>query len=386
MPSKTFKRKNANSKNKNKKSKKSIKRNSKRNSRSKKMRSNVRKMRGGANTQPTLNTTESTEQDDFFVWIYDFFLGKDITKFIDKKQIDAMREEVFHYFFKYVYSKEHVFTNNYVAKLVINLCKPYLKADIILNLNSYFGVKVEYEKITDDLDTFLKDKAFIPEKGSILKKYGLTNLTGKPEKALELLNTCENNELYCPMDIEYYFSDYINKKPYLCDVETAVPKHNIDNKLDNNNIFRINNVEELINFKKKKIYLYSMLPDETLCLFNIDGYGNHHSAGSCGQPVICAGFITVDNGKIIHFSNDSGHYKPPMEMIIKFRDILLRKGMIENEGNIDVMSTHQGFLITVSINIKPLPSLNVSSEFTPYKGLKLNDLNENGEIIKKSNN
>ena len=136
MPSKTFKRKNVKSKNKNKKSKKSIKRNSKRNSRSNKIMSSIRKMRGGANTQPALNTTESTEQDDFFVSIYDLFLGKDSKKFIDKTQIDATREEVFHFFFKYVYDREHVFTNNYVAKLVINLCKPYLKADIILNLKS----------------------------------------------------------------------------------------------------------------------------------------------------------------------------------------------------------------------------------------------------------
>ena len=48
MPSKTFKRKNANSKNKNNnKNKKSIKRNSKRKYRTKKMRSNIRKMKGG---------------------------------------------------------------------------------------------------------------------------------------------------------------------------------------------------------------------------------------------------------------------------------------------------------------------------------------------------
>ena len=385
MPSKTFKRKNIKSKNKNKKT---LKRNSKSISRSKKMRSNVRKMRGGANTQPALNTTESTEQDDFFVSIYDLFLGKDSKKFIDKTQIDATREEVFHYFFKYVYSKEHVFTNNYVAKLVINLCKPYLKAYIIFKeVKLISRIEARFDEIIDNLNKFVEDKAFIPEKGSILKKYGLTNLTAKPEKALELLNTCKDDELYCPMDIEYYFSDYISNKPHLCDVETANPEHDIDDdEFYNNNIFRINNAEELSNFKTNKVYLYSMLPDETLCLFKEEKYSNHHSAGSCGQPVICAGFITVENGKIKTFNNDSGHYKPPIKMIIKFRDILLRKGMIENEGNIGVIppsGTIPFFLITVDIVDKSM----LTPLYFPYneRGKPINTSSKNSKAKLENN-
>ena len=65
-----------------------------------------------------------------------------------------------------------------------------------------------------------------------------------------------------------------------------------------------------------------MLPDETLCLFK----GNH-STGSCGQPVICAGIITIKNNKIISIDNDSGHYMPPESMLLEMLRILISKGI-----------------------------------------------------------
>ena len=52
------------------------------------------------------------------------------------------------------------------------------------------------------------------EKGNILKKYPFHFLTKHPEKALEILNTCKDNEEYCVMEIIYYFYHNIKYVQY----------------------------------------------------------------------------------------------------------------------------------------------------------------------------
>jgi len=63
----------------------------------------------------------------------------------------------------------------------------------------------------------------------------------------------------------------------------------------------------------------------TLCLFQ-----GKHSAGSCGQPVICAGMILIEQNKIKNFDNSSGHYSPPINMLAKALDVFQKQGLITN--------------------------------------------------------
>jgi hypothetical protein len=81
------------------------------------------------------------------------------------------------------------------------------------------------------------------------------------------------------------------------------------------------------------IYLYCIIPDGTLCLFD-----DHHSAGACGQPVICAGNITIKNNKIKRIDNSSGHYYPPHNMLEKAISILKEQNLIVSAGELDKKS------------------------------------------------
>ena len=202
-----------------------------------------------------------------------------------------------------------VFTNNYLAKLLINMFLPKILS--IINLKNEIEVE-NFEKFQTYVD-------FIPEFGSILKKYGLTNLTKNPIKSLEVLLSCKDDVLYCPMDSSRFISDYENNVQYLCDK-------------NDDSIYRINNKEDLKKIKTNDRYLYCVLPNETLCLFS----GNH-SAGACGQPVLCAGFVEILNNQIISIDNDSGHYRPNQEMLRVVISILTRKHILlmQKEQSID---------------------------------------------------
>ena len=147
--------------------------------------------------------------------------------------------------------------------------------------------------------------------GSVIKEHELTSLTPYPEKSFELLNSCNDGEYYCIMYPKYLIIDY-KQVEYYC------------NSDEPDKIKRITKHEDLSEVKDG-YYLYCILPDGTLCLF-----GGHHSAGACGQPVICAGNITISvDKKIIKINNSSGHYSPPFSMLNKAIDLLKTKGIIE---------------------------------------------------------
>jgi hypothetical protein len=131
----------------------------------------------------------------------------------------------------------------------------------------------------DALDSLTSNGVFL---GSVIKENNLTSLSLKPEKSKELLDSCKDDEYYCVMNPMYLILDYRNRKylKYYCDSDNS------------EEIIRITTNKDLQNIKDGP-YHYSILPNMTLCLFQ----GNH-SAGSCGQPVICAGMILIKKIKL----------------------------------------------------------------------------------------
>jgi hypothetical protein len=153
------------------------------------------------------------------------------------------------------------------------------------------------------------------EFGATLKKYPFVFLTKFPEGALKILNSCNDDEEYCVMSMNYYFADY-KRVNYLCEKTCE--------KTDSNEIKRINEKGDLTSVHNNEHYLYCILPSHELCLF----FGNH-SAGACGQPVISAGYISVLNGEITKINNSSGHYSPRLYMLKKGMDILNTSGILD---------------------------------------------------------
>ena len=249
------------------------------------------------------------ERDDFFQKTYDEIRAYNI---IEKNplEIQDFTDKYSKLLWDNIYIKQdnQAFTNNYLAKLIINMFLPkiiqYIPKD---------------ENAVTDFETFQRYVDFVPEQGSILKEYGLTNLTKDPEQSSALLQTCVNDVSYCPMDSSRFICDYVNNVEYLC------------GKKDGDSIYRINDNEDL---KKNKIngrYLYCLLPNGTLCLFP---KGNH-SAGACGQPVICAGFVDIVKNQINGIDNNSGHYRPNQEMLGKAILILTEKGIMKENQSIN---------------------------------------------------
>jgi hypothetical protein len=197
------------------------------------------------------------------------------------------------------------FTINIRSFTVISILLPFFMK---YQLYSFDGAP--YDKI-DQLHNMARTNVFL---GSVLKQHELTSLTPYPEKSLILLNSCSDNDKYCAMDPKYLIIDNNNAVIYLCDNE------NIEQ------IIRIRNPDDLLSVKDGQ-YLYSILPDQTLCLFK-----GHHSAGACGQPVICAGNISVLEHKIKKIDNSSGHYSPPPEMLMRSIELLKTRNLITNNG------------------------------------------------------
>ena len=197
------------------------------------------------------------------------------------------------------------FTSNIRSFLVLSMLAPFL-----LMLDIYTFDNAPYDKL-DTLNELITKRVYF---GSIIKQNNLTSLTLYPEKSLELLNSCKDDEMYCLMAPKYLIIDYRHQVEYYCASN------------DINKIKRITTKEDLINVEDG-YYLYCILPNKTLCIFN-----GHHSGGACGQPVICAGNITIKNNNIIQIDNSSGHYSPPSYMLKKALEVLQTQGIITSSG------------------------------------------------------
>ena len=266
-----------------------------------KIRIKMIKMKGGM--------SEQESQDNFLSDTYSEIRAYNI---IEKNpiEIQEFNKKYSNLLLKNIYNKQDnmAFTNNYLAKLIINMFLP----KIIQSIRNDKNAVTKFE-------TFQRYVDFEPEKGSILKEYGLTNLTIDPKQSSDVLETCVNDVSYCPMDSSRFICDYVNNVEYLC------------GKADGVSIYRINDNEDLKKIKINGRYLYCLLPNGTLCLFP---KGNH-SAGACGQPVICAGFVDIENNQINGIDNNSGHYRPNQEMLGKAIRILTEKGIMKKNQSIN---------------------------------------------------
>jgi hypothetical protein len=201
------------------------------------------------------------------------------------------------------------FTINIRSYLVINMLAPFLYEYV------YSEENAPHDKL-NTLDSLTSNGVFL---GSEIKENNLISLSPYPEKSLELLNSCKDDEYYCVMNPKYIIADYRLRDyiKYYCDSN------------DMNKIKRITTNKDLQNVKDGP-YHYSILPNKTLCLFQ-----GSHSAGSCGQPVICAGMILIEKNRIKKIENSSGHYSPPYYMLTKALHVLQTQGLITSNENED---------------------------------------------------
>jgi hypothetical protein len=237
------------------------------------------------------------EQDAFINSTFEKIKGKLI-----KELLSVMPQLCLEFKKNIVETEKYEFTVNITSYLVTSMLVPFF-----MKYEIYTFENCPYSKF-DMLWDLHRKNVFL---GSVIKQHELTSLTPYPEKSFELLNSCNDDEYYCIMNPYYLIKDY-KKVEYYC------------NSDDPNKIKRITNSQDLSEVENGN-YLYCILPNGTLCLF--DG---HHSAGACGQPVICAGYITIHDKKIKRMDNSSGHYAPPSSMLNTAMDVLKTKGITES--------------------------------------------------------
>jgi len=67
----------------------------------------------------------------------------------------------------------------------------------------------------------------------------------------------------------------------------------------------------------------------------------HHSSLSAGGDVSMAGYIKVENGRLKHITNTSGHYQPPLPAFAKLLKFWNRQG-------VDLRDVRVGFQVSIS--------------------------------------
>lgn len=76
--------------------------------------------------------------------------------------------------------------------------------------------------------------------------------------------------------------------------------------------------------------------DKTLFIAEHVEGGFHHSSFMSGGRVRCAGMIRFENGKATEISNNSGHYKPPLDNLQKFVSYLHDRGCLKDDAVVQV--------------------------------------------------
>lgn len=113
----------------------------------------------------------------------------------------------------------------------------------------------------------------------------------------------------------------------------------------------------------------------------------HHSSFPSGKPVIFAGHLTIEKGKLTEVDNLSGHYKPTETHLLKFLSILKKKYDIPLEGVEVAVCVGEGLLRTMKKDaeacvrtgsiLQPLVPVNVKN------GLLCNDEGEPISVEKR---
>ena len=238
--------------------------------------------------------------------VQDAFIQSTFERIKNKKNIDELLQDMPQLCLEFktniIESEKYEFTVNITSHLLTSMLLPFF-----IRYETYTIDNYPYSKI-DILQKLHGDNMFL---GSIIKTCDLTSLTPYPKKSLELLTSCVDDLYYCVMSPQYLIIDH-EQVEYYCN--------------DDSKIKRITKKENLSTVENR-LYQYCILPDGTLCLFN-----GHHSAGACGQPVICAGDIKITDYKITQIDNSSGHYSPPSSMLTHAINLLKTMGLIESDG------------------------------------------------------
>jgi len=265
-------------------------------------------------------------QDKYFIDTYNIIKNFNINDF-NKKNKDSKIYKLLKGFKLNILQRPLNFTPNYPAFIIINLFKSYIS----------FRTKRKIRKLKRML-FLIKNNVY---SGKIVKQFGLTNLTINPTKSLKILDSCVDEKKYCVMNPLLFINDF-NSVPYICNnimnyKKNVVEFFSYDPNKHYSKIFKIHNKNDLNKLKTGR-YNYCITPDETLNLYD---FMTNHSAGSCGQPVICAGDLYIEDNPIYnthyskknmiirHIDNSSGHYLPPHNMFDIAIDILKNKKLID---------------------------------------------------------
>lgn len=109
---------------------------------------------------------------------------------------------------------------------------------------------------------------------------------------------------------------------------------------------------------KKKYGAYTINANGELSIF--DHYGqsgkNLHSSMNAGSPVVCAGELCIENGKLTAINTYSGHYQPSLFNVYRALEYFYDKGIDLSEAKVQVSTNPAVEGLKVSSTIVSIPS------------------------------
>jgi hypothetical protein len=135
-----------------------------------------------------------------------------------------------------------------------------------------------------------------------------------------------------------YIGEHNKYTKYLSIVEKEQAKIKLINGLfyDNNNQL-VNTINPKESGRYATSSLYVIDRDFNFYVFGnkfSDGFSIHHSSILSGRPVICAGYLTIIQGKLKSLSNESGHYQPTDSALFKVIYYLKKQQVVWKEYEI----------------------------------------------------
>lgn len=100
--------------------------------------------------------------------------------------------------------------------------------------------------------------------------------------------------------------------------------------------------------KEKGAYAYVLTKAGDIIAAPHVGGKTHHSTLAMGKSVLCAGMIKAQQGKIVHVSNNSGHYQPPEANLREVVHILSVNNVFAQNAQIEVLSRSEPRLYSPS--------------------------------------
>jgi hypothetical protein len=188
---------------------------------------------------------------------------------------------------------------------------------------------IEYASLTNkSIEKSIANDPHFFKKAASLYKQSEYGKCPKQSSKFFLRRLIEQNVSYWVDDrincVRYFTAQEKKKYKVRKDAQTGVLKRAVDEKM-----------------LADGDYLYIISPKGSLYAINneeLPGNKLHHSTLRSGQLLICAGKLSVFNGKIIKINNSSGHYTPSYEQLIfgalrlHAQEILEPECMVEEFG------------------------------------------------------